>query len=127
VPLQAVITQAIELIDCELDIVGMELEHPERFVRADNTPASNVLWNAKGAKVKILELADGLFRLGELTTLDGTELTFADIIRAFETAFNTGLKSLYIQRNQCRNRKKSAAPFLRQLTSLVEQDADSIL
>jgi hypothetical protein len=105
----------------------MELAYHEQFIKPDNRPVSNVLWNVKGAKVKILELAGGLFRLEELTTLDGTPLSFADIVRAFEAAFNTDLKSLYIQRNQCRSRKKSAAPFLHQLAALVEQDADSIL
>lgn len=127
VALSVVIKKAIRLIDCELEIVRMELEHPQRFLNVDKTPISNVLWASKGSKVKILELAGGLFRLGELTTFDGSELCFVDIVRAFEAAFNTDLRSLYIQRNQSRNRKKSTAPFLYRLAALVEQDAESIL
>jgi len=125
--LSTIVKKAVQLIDCELEIVRMELEYPQRFLKIDKPSVSNVLWASKGSKVKILELAGGLFRLGELTTLDGTKLCFADIVRAFEVAFNVDLRSLYIQRNQSRNRKRSTAPFLYRLATLVEQDADSVL
>ena len=121
------ITRAVSQIDCELEIVKMELEHPLLFVKTDNSPISNVLWVTKGAKSKMLELVSGLFRLGELTTRNGMELRYADIARGIELAFNANLGNLYVKRNQCRNRKKSAAPFLHRLAALVEQDADSIL
>ncbi|GHU55155.1 hypothetical protein FACS189411_03090 [Bacteroidia bacterium] len=53
--LQDIATQVIGLIDCELEIVKMEREHPERFVKADNAPASLAKWN--GAIAELLELS----------------------------------------------------------------------
>ncbi|GHV05212.1 hypothetical protein FACS189416_4590 [Bacteroidia bacterium] len=53
--LQDIATQVIGLIDCELEIVKMELEHPERFVKADNAPAPLAKWN--GAIAELLELS----------------------------------------------------------------------
>ena len=118
------VDHALDIFDVELEVIRMELA--ERFATASN-PVSNVKWVAHGAKAKILDFAGGLYLLGELTTCDGTKLSFADVVRALCIAFNVNAPNLYIQRHQNRNRYKGAAQFLRRLAAILEKDADDLL
>ncbi len=118
------IQQVFDLIDCELEIIRMELA--ERFAAPLQT-ASNVRWVSIGSKSKIFELAGGLFHSGELGTCDGSRLAFADVVRALGLAFNVDTRNMYIQRHQNRNRFKGAAQFLRRLVALVEKDSEDML
>jgi hypothetical protein len=105
-----------------LEIIRIELA--EQFAVASN-PVSNVRWATHGAKAKILDLANGVLRMEELTTCDGTTLTFADVVRALGIGFNVDTPNLYIQRYQNRNRYKGAGQFLRRLAVHVEKDWNS--
>jgi hypothetical protein len=120
-PLDDLASSAVDLVDCELEILRTELA--ERFA----SPTSNVIWATKGCKTKILELAGALFRSDELTTGDGTPLTFVDVVEALEVAFNVDVPNIYVQRNQGRNRSKGAAQFLRRLVAILEKDSEDLL
>jgi hypothetical protein len=120
-PLDDLANRAVDLVDCELEILRTELN--ERLA----CPTSNVIWAAKGCKTKILELAGALFRSGELTTGDGSPLIFADVVEALCIAFNLDVQNMYVQRNQVRNRSKGAAQFLRRLVAILEKDSDDFL
>ena len=122
--ISTLVEQALDIFDVELEVIRMELA--ERFATASN-PVSNVKWTAHGAKAKILDFAGGLLRLGELTTCDGTKISFADVVRALCIAFNVNVPNPHNMRHQNRNRYKGAAQFLRRLAALIERDAEEFL
>ena len=97
------------------------MELAERFATACN-PVSNVKLAAHGAKAKIVDFANGLLHMEGMTTCDGTDLTFADMVRALGIAFNVDTPNLHVQRYQNRVRSRDAARFLRRLATLMEKD-----
>ena len=121
--LTTLIGQALDVFDAELEVIRVEAV--EHFATASN-PVSNVRWVARGAKAKIVDFANGLLHLEGMSTCDGTELTFSDMVRALGIAFNVDTPNMHVQRYQNKVRYKNAAQFLRRLATLVEKDADDL-
>jgi hypothetical protein len=100
----------------------MELEHPERFVRADNTPAPPAKWTGKLAD--LLEIIIALFLTGLIRTPSGHKMNLAEIAGLFGKLFGVEPRDLYGRKSKLMIRKKNEAPFLDSLAFLYREEAN---
>jgi hypothetical protein len=122
--LQAAVAQAIEVIDCELEIVKMELEHPERFIKADNAPASLAKW--MGTVVDLLEIVIALFFTGLIRKPSGHKMNLAEVAGLCGKIFGVDPRNLYGRKSKLMIRKKNELPFLDSLVSLYWKEANKL-
>ena len=79
-----VIDRAIAAIECELKIVEMEVEHPERFVHQErHGPFAK--WN--GSIAELLELVIPVLYAGKLAKPTGEPMVYSDVITLIEMTF----------------------------------------
>ena len=117
----AVIEQALSLIDCELDIVKMELEHPERFMQPEShTPLAK--WN--GTVSELLELAVSVHSAGKFSKPTGEPMVFSDVVTLVESIFGITISRPYERKSKLFSRKKDETPFLRNLITVFRTAAE---
>ncbi|GHT60422.1 hypothetical protein FACS189451_00450 [Bacteroidia bacterium] len=121
-PLQAAVAQAADLIDCELEIVKMELAYPERFVEADNAPEPLAKWTGKISDM--LEIIIALFLTGLIRKPSGHKMNLAEVAGLFGKIFGVKPRDLYGRKSKLVIRKKNEAPFLDSLVFLYREEAN---
>ncbi len=85
----AILERAVELMDCELAIVGMELEHPELFADESvcQAPDFGLHLAAKPRNLGIVGIAEivvCLWLSGEIVGMDGKPVSLIRLAEAFE-------------------------------------------
>lgn len=96
-----------------MNLLEKRFSHPERFIQ-QQTFKSNlyIIPKSKGLGViGFVELAIGLFLLGEIYTSGGGKASLADIAQAFEQMFNFNFGCIY---------KKKIALFERKTSNLAK-------
>jgi hypothetical protein len=116
-----IIAQAVSLIDCELDIVKMELEHPERFT-GESMPAPLAKWT--GTMAGLLEIIIALFLAGLIRKPSGHKMNLAEVAGLFGKIFGVEPRDLYGRKSKLMARKKNEAPFLDSLAFLYRKEAN---
>ena len=100
----------------------MELEHPERFVRTDNTPAPLAKWT--GTMSGLLEIIIALFLAGLIRKPSGHKMNLAKVAGLFGKIFGVEPRDLYGRKSKLMARKKNEAPFLDSLAFLYREEAN---
>jgi hypothetical protein len=122
-PLATLIERAIDLIDCELKIVRMELKYPGRFTSSTTSPPAPLAqWN--GSLAKLLEVIIALFLTGLIRTMDGRPMTLAEIAALFEEIFGLKISDLYGRKSRLLTRKKNESTFLESLLFLYRKEVE---
>jgi hypothetical protein len=111
----ALIEKAVALIDCELEIVRMELEYPERFV-VSTPPAPLAKWN--GTIAELLELVVPVHFAGKLLKPSGEPMAYSDIISLINNLFGVEISKPYDRKTKLLSRKKGGTPFLDMLITV---------
>jgi hypothetical protein len=119
---QDIATQAIGLIDCEQDIVQMELEHPERFAGSDNIPAPIAKWN--GTIAELLELSVSVHGAGLIVKSTGEPMAYSDVISLVENIFGLTVSRPYECKSKLFMRKKDETPFLNRLIMVFHSEVE---
>ena len=138
------------MIDCELDIIHMEWEHPERFVSSPTAPASPTspavpsapidpavtpaiavptapaprvipLVRWNGKTAELLEYTIPPFLAGKFQTRSGEPLTWAGIVKLIETIFGISVPDLYDRKTKLLNRYKNTAFIDKMKRVLIEE------
>lgn len=107
---------AAALIEGELEILKMELEHPERFVSKNQPPAPLALWN--GTIADLLELLTAVHLAGKLLKPTYEPMTYADVISFIRNVFGLRVDRPYDRKSKLLARSKGGAPFLAKLTAV---------
>jgi hypothetical protein len=128
-PLAILIERAIELIDCELDIVKMELEYPERFTpiatpTTTSPPTPLAKWN--GTIAELLENAIPAQVAGKLSKPTGELMTYAEAVEFVETVFGLTITAPYDRRTKLLARKKNGTPFLDKMRLILMAEIEKM-
>ena len=119
----AILHRALDLFDCELEIVRKEIEHPERFI--DKT-VSVPLANWGGTLAQLLELIIALFLTGLIRKSDGRKMNLAEVANLFERLFGLKISDLYGRKTRLLTRKKNESPFLDSLLFLYRKAVEKM-
>jgi hypothetical protein len=116
------VLRIIEMIQCELDIVLLEVDHPE-IIPVDHLDfAPRAQWN--GSLAQLLELIVALSLSGLLRKLDGVPMNLAEVASLFEEFFGVKISDLYGRKTKLLTRKKNESPFLENLLHLYRQEVE---
>ncbi len=127
----ALVEQALDIFDCELKIIDMELEHPERFA-ASSVPGafhSGLRLASKPNNLGIIGIAEivlGIWLSGEIIGPDGKPAPIIRIAEVFETGFGMSFGDIYDKLEAIFNRKPfnrtKALDYLRTLILRREKE-----
>lgn len=122
--LSKILLRGAYFIDCELDLVRMELEHPERFISFpdDNTPLAR--WN--GTIAELLEYTIPLQIAGRLSANSGEPLSYTDTVKLVERIFGITISAPYDRKTKLLSRKKSDTPFLDKMRIVFREEAEKL-
>lgn len=105
--------KSLSVIDSELELLHLKIQHTEQFDLNVETFKSNLYIIPKSKELGIIgfvELVIALFLLGEIYTKGGKLAPLSDIAKAFEEIFNFSFGCIY---------KKRIALFDRKLSNLT--------
>lgn len=118
------------MIDCELEIVGMELEHPENFAcpipETASEPEPGVIpeplarWN--GTIAELLEYTIPPWAAGRLSNPSGKPMNYAEAVRFIETVYGITIADLYDRKTRILNRCKITA-FIDEMRRVLLEEA----
>ena len=104
------IRSAVYFIECEMRIITMELEHPERFISFSDGSGPLARWN--GTIAELLEYTIPLQIAGRLSANSGEPLSYTDAVKLVEQIFGITISSPYDRKTKLLSRKKNDTPFL---------------
>jgi hypothetical protein len=113
---------ALALIDCELEIIQVELKYPERFILLPVDPAPLVRWN--GSIAELLELAISVYYAGKFLKPSGESMAYSDIIALVERIFGITISRPYERKSKIFSRQKSKTPFLQKLIAVFRMEVE---
>ncbi len=117
----SVIDRAVSAIDCELEIVGMELAHPERFVRPErHSPLAKWI----GTISELLEMAVSVHCAGKIAKPTGEPMAYSDVVTLIENVFGLQISRPYERKSKLLSRKKDETPFLHKLISVFRTEVE---
>jgi hypothetical protein len=123
VSVPALVENALVLIDCETEIVRMELKYPHRFV-ASAPLAPLAKWN--GTIAELLELAVPIHFAGKLLKPSGEPMAYSDVISLIGNLFGIEIAKPYDRKTNLLSRKKGRTPFLDMLTAVYLAEVEKI-
>ena len=100
--------KAINLIDFQLELLRMKVEHPEQFISSEPTFKSDLYIKPKSHDLGIIGLVEIVVALslsGHVLGTDGKPAPLIKIAKVFEQAFNVSFGNIYIKRGTLFNRK----------------------
>lgn len=109
------------MIDCELDIIDMELKYPGCF-NSDTSCVPLAKWN--GTIAALLELALCLQKAGIITKLTGEGMAWSDMIRHIGRVFGVIIPRPYERKDKLFTRKKDETPFLHKLIDIFRIESE---
>jgi hypothetical protein len=130
--LNLILDRAIDVIDCELEIVRMELEYPESIVSpipdADPDPGSEpeaapaplARWN--GTIAELLEYTIPPWAAGKLSKPSGKPMNYAEAVKFIETVYGITITDLYDRKTKILCRYKNTA-FIDEMRRVLLEEA----
>ncbi|HJA56260.1 MULTISPECIES: hypothetical protein [Bacteroidales] len=104
------IHKALSLIDSELQLINLKINHPEQFVSSVTTEFKSDLYVIPKSKdlgiIGIAEIVIALFLQGQIVGEDGKPVPEVRLARGFEQLFNLKFGSIYDKVNEVFNRKQ---------------------
>ncbi|RHR38594.1 hypothetical protein DWX23_13400 [Parabacteroides sp. AF18-52] len=104
------IHKALSLIDAELQLINLKINHPERFNLSAPTELKSDLYVIPKSKdlgiIGIAEIVIALFLQGQIVGEDGKPVPEVRLARGFEQLFNLKFGSIYDKVNEVFNRKQ---------------------
>lgn len=115
---------ALDLINCELDIIKMELDFPGRFLfdETEATAISRPLAQWNGTVAELLEYMIPLHVSGKLLKPTGEPMTWAGVVKHIELVCGVTVPDLYDRKAKILNRYKNTA-FLDKMRQVVVEAA----
>jgi hypothetical protein len=110
VPLQKVIKRSMYFVDREIDLIKMDLEHPDRFLTFPDDRAPIARWN--GSIAELLEYLIPPQVSGKLSKPSGESMCYSDLVRFIECIFGITVNKPYDTKTRLLSRKKNVTPFL---------------
>jgi hypothetical protein len=107
VPLRRIIRQAVYFIENEIDLVKMELAHPERFITFPSDSAPLIRWGASTAD--LIEYTIGPQAAGILQLPSGKPMNFEEAVIFLEKIFGITIPQFYDRRTKILDRQKNTA------------------
>ena len=99
----------MSLIDTELQLINLKINHPEQFNLSAPTEFKSDLYVIPKSKdlgiIGIAEIVLGLFLQGEIIGKDGKPVSEARLARGFEQLFNLKFGSIYDKVSEVFTRK----------------------
>ncbi|MBC8618310.1 hypothetical protein H8788_11215 [Parabacteroides faecis] len=103
------IQKALSVIDYELKLINLKINHPEQFNVATPLEFKSGLYVVPKSKslgiIGIAEIVLGLFLQGEIIGKDGKPVSEARLARGFEQLFNLKFGSIYDKVSEVFTRK----------------------
>lgn len=103
------IHKALSLIDAELHLLHLKINHPEQFNLSSPTKFKSDLYVIPKSKdlgiIGIAEIALALFLQGQIVGADGKPVPEVCLARGFEQLFNLKFGSIYDKVDEIFNRK----------------------
>lgn len=118
---RALVERSLALIDCELEIVRMELEYPQHFLPV-SAPASKPLIRWNGTISELLEMAVAVHCAGRFSKPTGEPMTYADTIRFVESVYGITVADLYDRKTKLLSRQKNTS-FLDEMRRVFIEEA----
>lgn len=118
------VNKAIYFIEAELDIIKMELEHPDRFISfpSDNAPLAR--WN--GTIAELLEYIIPPQVAGRLSKPTGEPMAYSDVVKLIETVFGISVTAPYDRKTKLLSRMKNITPFLDKMRQVFREEAEKM-
>lgn len=123
-PILKTLSHAVYFIDCELDIVKMELNYPERFISFPDDAGPMARWN--GTIAELLEYIIPLQISGRLSANTGEPLSYTDAVKLVERIFGITISSPYDRKTKLLSRKKNDTPFLDKMRIVFREEAEKL-
>lgn len=111
--------KALHLVDCELHILELRIEHPAFSGLPEVAPVSPLYLDKDYCATDLVELITPLYELGFLTTASGSPAKLKTIVRAFETTFNVRMPNYDVLRHAAINRKLRLTPLLDRMREVM--------
>ena len=111
--------KALHLVDCELHILELRIEHPAFSALPEVAPVSPLYLGKDYCATDLVELITPLYELGFLTTASGSPAKLKTIVRAFETTFNVRMPNYDVLRHAAINRKLHLTPLLDRMREVM--------
>ena len=122
--LPKILLRAVYFIECELRIITMELEHPERFISFPDDSGPLARWN--GTIAELLEYTIPLQIAGRLSANSGEPLSYTDTVKLVEQIFGITISSPYDRKTKLLSRKKNDTPFLDKMRVVFREEAEKL-
>lgn len=124
IPLLNALSHAIYFIDCELDIIRMELNYPERFIPFPDDTGPLARWN--GTIAELLEYIIPLQIAGRLSANTGEPMSYTDAVKLIERIFGITISAPYDRKTKLLSRKKNDTPFLDKMRVVFREEAEKL-
>ena len=108
----------MHLVDCELHILELRIEHPAFSALPEVVPVSPLYLGKDYCATDLVELITPLYELGFLTTASGRPAQ-VETVRAFETTFNVRMPNYDVLRHAAINRKLRLTPLLDRMREVM--------
>ena len=119
------IRSAVYFIECEMRIITMELEHPERFISFSDGSGPLARWN--GTIAELLEYTIPLQIAGRLSANSGEPLSYTDAVKLVEQIFGITISSPYDRKTKLLFlAKKNDTPFLDKMRVVFREEAEKL-
>lgn len=102
---------AVNIIDGELALLAMELDHSTRFKKKQHKPLAG--W--AGTQAELIEMHTPIQIAGKILKQDGEQMAYADVIEFLENAYGIHITQPYSRKTGLLNRTKGGAPFLEKM------------
>lgn len=118
------VRSAVYFIECEMRIITMELEHPERFISFSDGSGPLARWN--GTIAELLEYTIPLQIAGRLLANSGEPLSYTDTVKLIEQIFGITISAPYDRKTKLLSRKKNDTPFLDKMRIVFREEAEKL-
>ena len=114
-----VIRNAIYYIDSEIDLIRMELEHPERFLAFTDDNSPTLKWN--GTVSELLEYLIPLQMDGKLSKPSGEVMSYTDLVKLIELVCGITIPAPYDRKTKLFSRMKNPTPFIDKMRQIFRE------
>ena len=119
-----IVRSAVYFIECEMRIITMESEHPERFISFSDGSGPLARWN--GTIAELLEYTIPLQIAGRLSANSGEPLSYTDAVKLVEQIFGITISAPYDRKTKLLSRKKNDTPFLDKMRVVFREEAEKL-
>ncbi|MDL2319836.1 hypothetical protein LJC45_01745 [Alistipes sp. OttesenSCG-928-B03] len=118
--IRALIKQAIFFIEDELNLIKLDLEHPERFIVFPESQPALARWN--GSVNDLIEYFIGPQAAGKLLNPDGRPMNYEESVEFLEKTFGILIPNAHDRRGRVLDRQKNTS-FMDEMRRVFLEEA----